>query len=87
MRRQVPYSTGPCLPVKVGSGATTCPVAPNATSLLVRAPTPSCVLWLRTLWEGFSAPRVLRLWILPPYWEDSRLSRVSWFPVGRGPQT
>jgi hypothetical protein len=31
--RHVPYNTRPCLPAEVGSGAATCPVAPNPASL------------------------------------------------------
>jgi hypothetical protein len=48
-RRHVTYSTRRCLPVKVGSRVATCPVTLDPTFLIGRAPTPSCVLWLRTL--------------------------------------
>jgi hypothetical protein len=48
MRRHMPYSTGPCLPAKVGSGAATCLVALNPTFLIGRALVPPCVPWLRT---------------------------------------
>jgi hypothetical protein len=43
----VPCSTEPYPPVKVGSGATTCPVAPDPASMIGRAPTPPRVPWLR----------------------------------------
>jgi hypothetical protein len=48
-RCYVPYSSGPHLPVKVGSDAVTCPMASDLTSQLRWAPTLSRVLWLRTL--------------------------------------
>jgi hypothetical protein len=44
----VPYSTGPCLPTDVWSGASTCPVDLDPTSLIGRAPALPRVLWLRT---------------------------------------
>jgi hypothetical protein len=46
--RHVPCGTGPSLPAKVGSEAATCPVAPDHTSLLVRASMLPCVQWLWT---------------------------------------
>jgi hypothetical protein len=44
----VSHGSGPCLPVKEGSSAATCPVAPDLASLLRRAPVLSCVPRLRT---------------------------------------
>jgi hypothetical protein len=46
--RHVPCSIGPCFPAKVGSGVATCPVAPDPTSLIGRAPVPSRVPWFWT---------------------------------------
>jgi hypothetical protein len=46
--------------------ATTCPTAPEPASLVRRAPTPPRVSWLQTRGEGFGAPHVLYLRILPP---------------------
>jgi hypothetical protein len=45
----VAFSTRPYLLGKVGSGATMCPVAPDPTFLIGRAPMLSCVPWLQTL--------------------------------------
>jgi hypothetical protein len=50
-RCHVSHGSGSCLPAWEGSGATTCPAAPNPASLLKR------VLVL---------PHIPRLWILPP---------------------
>jgi hypothetical protein len=41
-------SVGPCLPVEAGSGAATCPTAPDSASLLGRAPVLLRVTQLRT---------------------------------------
>jgi hypothetical protein len=71
MRRHMPCSITPCLPAKVGSRASTCPVAANSTSLIGRALMPPCVSWLQTCWEGSGVPCVLWLRILPPYQEGS----------------
>jgi hypothetical protein len=49
MRCHVPYITGPCLPVEVGSGAITCLLVPDLASLIGRASAPPRVLWLLTL--------------------------------------
>jgi hypothetical protein len=43
------------------------------------------VLWLRTRWEGFGAPRVLQLHILPPCGEGSGPPRVLRSSVGHEP--
>jgi hypothetical protein len=52
----VSFGSRPHLPVGVGSSAAMCLVASDSASLLGRAPTPPCVLWLLTLppcREGF----------------------------------
>jgi hypothetical protein len=53
----VSYSSGPHLPVKVGSDATMCPVAPDLASLSRWAPMLPCVPQLHT-----SPPRCDGLW-------------------------
>jgi hypothetical protein len=70
MHHHMPCSTGPCLPVEVGSGAVMCPVALDLASLIGRAPvchvsysSGSCL----PTGEGSRAPCVLQLQILPPY--------------------
>jgi hypothetical protein len=60
----MPYGTGACLPAKVGSGATTCPVAPDPAFPIRRAPAPH-------VYHGSGVPCVLQLWILPPSREGS----------------
>jgi hypothetical protein len=55
-------SVGPCLPIEAGSGAATCPTAPDLASLLGRAPVLS---------------RVTRLQTPPPYSEGLRCCYVS----------
>jgi hypothetical protein len=67
----MPCSTRPYLPVKVSSGAVTCPMASDLASPIGRAPTPPCVPWLRNHEEGSGTPHVLRLRIHPPYQEGS----------------
>jgi hypothetical protein len=47
-RRHVPYSTEPCLPAKVCSGAAMCLVGPDAALLIGRYPVPPRVSCLRT---------------------------------------
>jgi hypothetical protein len=47
-RRHVSCSSGPSLPAKLDSGATTCPVAPDLTSQRGRALVLPRVQWLRT---------------------------------------
>jgi hypothetical protein len=60
LRTPPPYSEGlqcchvshvfrPCLPAQEGSGARICPMAPNPTSLLGRAPMLPHVSWIQTL--------------------------------------
>jgi hypothetical protein len=61
----VPCSTGLCLPIKVGSGAAMCPVAPDPAFLIGRAPTP---------------PRVPWLWTPPPYNEVLRCTTYPTTP-------
>jgi hypothetical protein len=72
----VPCSTEPCLLAKVGSGATTCPVAPYPSSLIGRALAP---------------PRVLCTVALDPTSQQGRApvrhvfySSVSCVPAGEG---
>jgi hypothetical protein len=64
MHHHMPCSTGPCLPVEVGSGAVMCPVALDLASLIGRAPvchvsysSGSCL----PTGEGSRAPCVLQL--------------------------
>jgi hypothetical protein len=74
-RHHVPYNTGHCLPVEVGSGAATCPVAPDLASLIRSASTSPRVSWFRTpspYKGGSDASCVLQLWILPPCREGLR---------------
>jgi hypothetical protein len=64
-RYHVPYSSGPYLPVEVGSSATTCRKAPDpAFSVEVGSGTNTCLvapdLTFRLIWALVS-PRVLRL--------------------------
>jgi hypothetical protein len=54
--RHMSCGTGPCLPAKVCSEATTRPVTPDSASLIGRAPMPPSVSWLRTRWEGSDVP-------------------------------
>jgi hypothetical protein len=63
MRYHVSCSFGPHLPAEVGSGATTCPAAPDHASLL---------RWASAL------PRVPQLWTLPPWWGELRCCHVSY---------
>jgi hypothetical protein len=51
-RCYVSLGSGPCLPAREGSGAATCPLAPDPTSLLGRA---------------LELPRIPQLRTLPPY--------------------
>jgi hypothetical protein len=60
-RRHVSCGPGPYLPTGVGSGVTTCPTAPDPTSLLGWAPAPPRVLWPQTLlpcWGGLRCHHV-----------------------------
>jgi hypothetical protein len=82
----VSYSSGSCLPAEVGSGAATCSAALEPASLVKRALAPPCVPWVRTYWEGSSAPCVMCLRILPPCGEGSGPPRILRPPVGHGPQ-
>jgi hypothetical protein len=61
----VSCSPRPCLPARVGSGATTCPTAPDPASLLVWASAPPHVLWP---------------WTLPPCWGGLRCCHISYGP-------
>jgi hypothetical protein len=58
----MPCGSGPCLPTKAGSNATTCPSAPDPASLLRRAP---------------ALPRVPQLWTPPPCSGGLRCCYVS----------
>jgi hypothetical protein len=66
--------------------AATCPTAPEPTSLMRRALMTPHVPWLRTHWEGYRVPCVLRLRMLPPSWEGSGLPHILRSPVDSGPQ-
>jgi hypothetical protein len=51
-RCHVSYSSGPCLPVEVGSSAATCLMTPDLAPLLKWAPVPLHVQWLRISLRG-----------------------------------
>jgi hypothetical protein len=56
-RYHVSYGFRPRLPVEVGSGAITCPTAPDLTSRLRWALALPCVIWLRTSPPGWGELR------------------------------